>query len=31
MKQTLLAKEVTLNDLKTKFGLQLVEDETFFS
>jgi hypothetical protein len=30
MVQTIQAKEITLLDLETSFGLQLVEDEQFF-
>lgn len=30
MIQMLPTKEITLLDLETKFGLQLVEDEQFF-
>jgi hypothetical protein len=30
MVQTIQAKEITLLDLETTFGLQLVEDEQFF-
>ncbi|MGC1309825.1 MAG: restriction endonuclease subunit R [Phormidesmis sp.] len=31
MTQTIAARKIKLHDLKTKFGLQLVQDESFFS